>query len=266
MHNPPFFIDTHAHLQDKKFTDLSSVINNAISSDLRCIINAGTCLTTSQQAIKLADDYQCCFALAGIHPHDSSTYNKDSLKYLTELSEHPKVVGIGEIGLDFHYDFSPRDVQIDVFRSLWKLAEHLKLPAIIHVREAYNEFFEAISDLPTPESVILHCYSGDLETARKALDMGFHFSIGGTLTFPNAESTRSVFRFLPAEVIHLETDCPYLAPQPKRGKLNEPSFLVHTFNKLCEIRQHDPDKLKKQLFFNAINFFAKLRPFFESFF
>ncbi len=253
-----FLIDTHSHLQDKKFAgEEAQIIDNAAGAGIGLIINAGTCVENSEKAVALAEKFSCCRSLAGIHPHDAKTFNDNSISALKEMAQHPSVLGIGEIGLDFHYDFSPRDVQISVFKSLWQLAAELQMPAIIHVREAFSEFFDAIMELPRPREVILHCFSGDLDTARKAADMGFHFSIGGALTFPKSDMTRQVFTWLPEDVIHLETDCPYLAPQPRRGKRNEPAYLQHTFEFLATLRQVSRDQLKDQLYQNACNFFGE---------
>lgn len=254
----PFLIDVHAHLQDEKFADeQAQIVAKAENAGVRRIINAATCVKTSQQAIYLAETHPACFATAGIHPHDATSFNESSVAELKNFTKHSKVLAIGEIGLDFHYDFSPRDVQEKVFATLWNLACELDLPAVIHVREAYERFWPIIADLPRPKRVLLHCFSGDLAIAKKAADQGFHFSIGGTLTFPKAEMTREVFAYLPPDLIHLETDCPYLAPQPKRGKRNEPALLPLIFDFLAQLRKTSREKLSEQLWQNAGNLFGK---------
>jgi TatD DNase family protein len=254
-------IDVHAHLQDEKFSsDLDQVINNALQAGVKRIVNVGTCLESTRQALDIAEKFTGCFAVAGIHPHDASTFNKDSLAELRELSNHPKVVAIGEIGLDFHYDFSPRKTQEEVFAQLWQLAYELQMPAVIHIREAFERFFPLIDELPTPPKVLLHCFSGDAEIARRAVERDFHFSIGGPLTFAKGEQTRQIFAQLPLHLIHLETDCPYLAPVPKRGKRNEPANLRHILQRLAEVRRLDKGILATQLANNAQSFFGdKLR-------
>ena len=252
-----FLIDVHAHLQDEKFSeDRAETIKRATLAGVKRIVNAGTSVEDSKRAVEIAEAFPGCLALVGIHPHDASTFNESALAALENMASHPGVVGIGEIGLDFHYDFSPRDVQIDVFKRLWKLASDLSLPAVIHVREAYDAFFSAISGNLRPDKVMLHCFSGDLEIARTAIDMGFHFSIGGALTFPKSDLTREVFSLLPGERIHIETDCPYLAPQPKRGKRNEPAYLPHTLEYLAKIRHTSSSLLAESLKQNAISFFG----------
>ncbi len=250
-------IDVHAHLQDEKFTeDVEEVVKRAVAAGVTRIINAGTNIADSRQAVEIARRYPECLCLVGIHPHDASTFNDSSLAELKALTSEPAVLGIGEIGLDFHYDFSPRDTQISVFRQLWQLAADLQLPAVIHVREAYDEFFAAIADLPVPPKVLLHCFSGDLDIARRAADMGFHFSIGGALTYPRSDLTREVFRVLPESQIHLETDCPYLAPQFKRGKRNEPAYLTATLEQLAKLRKLPATSMAEVLKRNATDFFG----------
>lgn len=250
-------IDVHAHLQDEKFAeDLPEVIKRAKNAGVTRIVNAGTTVADSRRAVEIAAKYPGCLALIGIHPHEASSFNVDSVTELRSLASEPGVLGIGEIGIDFHYDFSPRDVQIKVFKELWQLAAALQMPAVIHVREAYDAFFEAITGLPAPAKVLLHCFSGDLDIARRAVDMGFHFSIGGALTFPKSELTREVFGFLPANRIHLETDCPYLAPQFKRGKRNEPAYLTSTLEQMAKVRRLSTPAMAEIINQNAIELFG----------
>ena len=250
-------IDVHAHLQDEKFADdLPDVVRRAGNAGVTRIVNAGTTVADSRRAVEIAAQYPGCLALIGIHPHEASSFDADSINELKAMAGEPAVLGIGEIGIDFHYDFSPRDVQIKVFKELWRLAAELQMPAVIHVREAYDAFFEAIAGLPAPTGVLLHCFSGDLDIARRAVDMGFHFSIGGALTFPKSDLTREVFGFLPADRIHLETDCPYLAPQFKRGKRNEPAYLTATIEQLAKVRRLSTAAMAEILNRNAIELFG----------
>jgi TatD DNase family protein len=151
--------------------------------------------------------------------------------------------------------FPPRDIQKKAFIAQWELAAKLNLPAIIHVREAFEDFFSYIKDLKKPAKVLLHCFSGNIEETKKAIELGFHFSIGGPLTFPKAELTREVFKIIPLDRIHLETDCPYLAPKPKRGKRNEPAFVKYTFEYMANLFNISEQTLSEQLADNANNFF-----------
>ena len=253
----PCLIDVHAHLQDEKFAgEEEQLIANARNSGVCRIINAATCVPTSQAAIDLAERFAECFATVGIHPHDANSFDENSIATIRALSAKKKVLAIGEIGLDFHYDFSPRDIQEKVLISLWNLACELNMPVVVHVREAYERFWPVVESLPSPKAVLLHCFSGDLGTAKKAADKGYHFSIRGALTFPKSELARQVFAYLPEDLIHLETDCPYLAPQPKRGKRNEPSLLPITFDFLADLRKCSRERLFERLWQNALNLFG----------
>lgn len=253
-----FLIDVHAHLQDEKFAeDCGEVVERAVKAGIKRIINAGTSVADSRKAIELSRLHPECLALVGIHPHEASSFNDNSLTELRALASDARVIGIGEIGLDFHYDFSPREEQINVFKQLWLLAAELKLPALIHVREAYDVFFATIAGLPKLDKVLLHCFSGDLQIARTAVDNGFHFSIGGALTFPKSDLTREVFKILPENRIHLETDCPYLAPQSRRGKRNEPSYMASTLEQLAKVRKLSTAAMADILKQNACSFFGE---------
>lgn len=252
-----FLIDVHSHLQDEKFAeDIDEVVKRANGAGVKRIVNAGTSVADSRKVIEIANRYPGCLALIGIHPHDAASFDGTSLDTLRGLAAENTVVGIGEIGIDFHYDFAPRELQIEVFKQLWLLAAELEMPAVIHVREAYEAFFAAIKGLPKPKKVMLHCFSGDLEIARAAADLDFHFSIGGALTFPKSDLTREVFKVLPADRIHLETDCPYLAPQFKRGKRNEPAYLVSTLEQLAKVRKLSVSAMADTLKKNALSFFG----------
>ena len=252
-----FLVDVHSHLQDEKFSaDREEVIKRAIQAGVKRMVNAGTSIADSRLAIELAGRHPECLALVGIHPHDASTFTETSIAELRAMASETGVVGIGEIGLDFHYDFSPRELQINAFKQLWLLAVELRMPAVIHVREAYDAFFTALEDLPKLDNVLLHCFSGDLEIARTAVDKGFHFSIGGALTFPKSDLTREVFKILPESRIHLETDCPYLAPQSRRGKRNEPAYIVSNLEQLAKVRKLSTSAMAGILKQNAISFFG----------
>jgi TatD DNase family protein len=250
-------LDTHAHLHDEAFKDdLNLVIDRCQEANMSGVINAGTDVNTSRQAAALAGRTPWLWALAGVHPHDAKTWDEQTQAELESLWRHPRVLGVGEIGLDYHYDFSPRDVQQRVFARQWQLAAELGLPAIIHLREAFDDFFTCIDSLPRPPHVMLHCFSGDLDIARRALDLGCHFSIGGALTFPKNEAARQVFANLPVDVLHLETDCPYLAPVPMRGKRSEPRMVRTVFDFLARLRRENPDTLCRTLQKNAVTFFG----------
>ncbi|MBF0546495.1 MAG: TatD family hydrolase [Candidatus Riflebacteria bacterium] len=252
----PLF-DVHSHLQDEAFSkDLSNVIADIEKSKLSGVINAGTDLDTSRAGIKLAEENPKFWAMAGFHPHDAKKWQDDSLKELKKLLDHPKVLGIGEIGLDYHYDFSPRDVQKSVFSQQWILAAEMNLPIEVHIREAFDDFWKIIKELPKPSKVLLHCFSGGIEEAKKALDLDFSFSIGGVITFPKSLVTVEVFKMLPIERIQLETDSPYLSPIPFRGRRNNPTLIFHTFEKVCEIKSLDFSSAAQKFLLNINSFFG----------
>lgn len=252
MMSNSYLIDVHAHLHDEKFIgEHEAIVENALKAGVKKIINAGTCIETSKEAIDLADRFEACLATVGIHPHDIASFNDESIAHLTELAKHPQVLAIGEIGLDYYYDFTPRDIQEKFFVELWNLAVNIELPVVVHVRDAYDRFIPIIKELPRPKGVLLHCFSGDKKIAEQMADLGFHFSVGGALTFPKSETAREVFSYLPAELIHLETDSPYLAPQPRRGRRNEPAYVPFTFEFLAQLRKTDQESLKRQLVENA---------------
>lgn len=250
-------VDTHAHLQDEAFAgDFEAVVEKIAATNPAAVINAGTDLGTSGRAVEISRMKPWFWALAGVHPHDAKKWDASSPGELRRLAGDPRTLGIGEIGLDYHYDFSPRETQREVFLAQWRIGVELDVPVIVHIREAFGDFFRFIEGEPKPPRVLLHCFSGDMDTARRALDAGFSFSIGGPLTYPKSEDTRTIFRFLPDDRIHLETDCPYLTPIPFRGKRNDPSLIGHTFRKLCEVRRADPDEMAQILRENALRFFA----------
>lgn len=250
-------IDVHAHLQDDAFNpDRPATLERCRQAGLAAVINAGTDLPNSRAALAIARAEPLCWALAGVHPHEAKSWTETSLPELEPLLDDPKVLGVGEMGLDYHYDFSPREIQKTAFLAQWDLAARRQVPIVVHLREAFDDFWNFIAKRPAPPRVLLHCFSGDLEQARRGLDLGYHFSIGGPLTFPKSDDTRRVFAFLPENAIHLETDCPYLTPVPFRGKRNEPARLEHSFLKLCEIRRTEPAAMAARLATNAREFFG----------
>ena len=258
MMSSSFLIDVHAHLEDEKFSeDVRETIERASAAGIKRIINAGCSIPECEAIIKLSEEYPECFSIVGVHPHNAKEFVDGDLERITNFTKHNKVLGIGEIGLDYFYDFAPKDLQIEVFQKQWKLAAQLNLPVELHIRDAYDDFFPSIKGLPQPPKVMLHCFSGDLDIARKALDMGFEFSIGGVLTFNKSDLTRQIFKFIPDNRIHLETDCPYLAPQGKRGKRNEPANVAITVEYLAKVKECSVEKITDILYENAKNFFGE---------
>lgn len=248
-------IDSHAHLNDPRFAkDLPEVVSRAKQAGVDTIINVGYDLSSSLSAVKLAERYQGLWAVVGVHPHDAKSWTTELRDSLKELAQHEKVLAIGETGLDYHYDNSPRDEQRYVFREQLKLAEELNLPVVIHSREATQDTLEILEEYPNL-SCLLHCYSGSLETAKIYEKMGHYVSFGGPITFRNAHKLRKVVAGIPLERIMLETDCPYLTPHPHRGKRNEPAHLVLVAEKLAEIHDCSLEDIVQQTVRNTREFF-----------
>ena len=230
-------IDSHCHLDDSKFDgDRDETIQRAREAgvDRLVAIGTGNGPPDLEAGIRLAELYPFFYATVGVHPHDASKANEETWAELERLAGHPKVVAIGEIGLDYHYDFSPRPVQKEAFEIQIAIAKKVGKPVVIHTREAWDDTIAMLSG--RSESGIMHCFTGDPEMARQALDLGFHLSFGGVITFPKAEPVRESARLAPEDRILVETDCPYLAPVPHRGKRNEPAFMVETARRLAEVR------------------------------
>jgi TatD DNase family protein len=231
-------IDSHCHLDSKQFDqDRDAVIERALEAGVESMVAIGTGdgPPDLEAGIRLADRYPCFYATVGVHPHDAAKATPETFTRLRELLKHPKVIAIGEIGLDYHYDFSPREVQRDVFIEQMRIAAEARKPIVIHTREAWADT-TALLRQNWAGSGIMHCFSGGLAEAREALDLGFYLSFGGILTFPKAIELREAARAAPEDRILVETDAPYLAPVPKRGKRNEPAFMLETARKLAELR------------------------------
>jgi len=238
-------VDSHCHLDDSKFDeDREQVIERARAAGVERMLAIGTGdgPPDLETATRLADRYPFIYATIGVHPHEASKAQPETYDSLRALTTHPKVLGIGEIGLDYHYDFSPRDVQREVFERQLAIAREAKKPIIIHTREAWEDTLAILQQHWTGGG-IMHCFTGDAAQARQALDLGFHLSFGGVLTFPKAESLREAARLAPADRLLVETDCPYLAPVPHRGKRNEPGFVVDTARRLAEVRGVTPEEI-----------------------
>jgi TatD DNase family protein len=238
-------IDSHCHLDAEKFSqDLDAVLDRAALAGVTRLLSIGTGDGPPEldRAVRLADRYQQVYASVGVHPHDAAKMTANSYSDLRALAQHPKVVAFGEIGLDFHYDFSPRDVQREVFIEQLRLAKDLSLPVIIHTREAWKDTLDLLRQHWNGPG-IMHCFTGDAAQAEEALAMGLHLAFGGVLTFRTAENVREAARITPDDRLLIETDAPYLAPIPWRGKRNEPSFMTETIKKLAEVRGTTPDRI-----------------------
>lgn len=249
-------IDTHTHLYfDQYESDLDAVIGRAHGADVIAMLTVGIDYKSSLQAVQTAEQYDSIYAAVGVHPHDAKDMTDEQFEQCRELLQHPKVVAIGEIGLDYHYDYSPRDVQRRVFRRFLDLSLETRKPVIIHTREADEDIMDVIqSRCKHNWSGVFHCFSGDAAMAQKAIDLGFHISFTGNITFKRSRSI-TVAAALPLSRLMIETDCPFMAPVPKRGRRNEPAFVHYIAAKLAEAQDISLNKVAQVTTENAVSLF-----------
>lgn len=255
-------IDTHAHLDFPEFADdLQGVLDRARNAGVSEVVTVGIDLERSQHAVRLAHAHAEIYATVGIHPHDAFALTAEQRAALEVLAGQERVVAIGEMGLDYYRDRQPRAVQRQCFRLQLEVACRMKLPAVFHVREAHGDFLEIVKDYASSlRGGVLHCFSGDWAVAERCLEMGFYLSIPGTVTFPKAEVLHGVVRQAPLHRLLLETDAPYLAPVPFRGKVNEPAFVFHTAKKVAELRRSALEEVAEQTTINARKVFRMPAP------
>lgn len=233
----PQLVDSHAHLDSGQFAaDRDAVIERAVAAGISDILTIGCDLESSRQSIALAESYPRVHAAVGVHPHDAGEIDDRALEELEAMLAHPQVVALGEIGLDYYRNRAPRDVQLNAFRRQLRLATKLGKPVIIHDRDAHADVLRLLQEEDTPCGGVLHCFSGDLQMARTCLEMGFYLSFPGVISYPKNTALREIVAALPIDRLLVETDCPYLAPQPYRGKRNEPAYVRLTAEKLAEIK------------------------------
>jgi len=248
------YFDSHAHYDDTKFDEdrdelLSSLPINSVSH----VINNSINYNTSLFSIKLSKKYDYIYAAIGVHPENVD--EKDSLEKIKELANNEKVVAIGEIGLDYYYTTSNKELQKEYFENQLKLANELKLPVIIHDRDAHNDILTTLKSHPVDKSGVIHCYSGSLEMAKLFINMGYYLGFGGTSTFSNAKTVVEVLKYMPLDKILIETDSPYLAPVPFRGKRNNSMYLKYVVEKIAEIKNSTPEEIAEITSNNAKKLF-----------
>ena len=255
----PLLIDTHAHLDGGQFdADREEVIARALAAGVSHLLGVGCDLESSRAAVVLAGTHPTLYAAVGIHPHDALEADDQGLAELRRLAtENAKVVAVGEIGLDFYRDRAPREEQRSAFRRQIGLARELGLPIIVHDRDAHEEVLTILREERAREvGGVLHCFSGDLSMARACIEMGLYISIAGPVTYPANEALREVVRVLPVDHLLVETDCPYLAPQPRRGRRNEPALVRHTAEKIAEIKGLTIEDVARVTTLNAFTLFG----------
>jgi TatD DNase family protein len=258
-------IDTHCHLEMDEFnSDREEVIQRARNAGVAVLITIGSNLKGNKGAIELSEKYEAIYAAVGIHPHDAKDFTEEILEKIREWAIPPvnkggqrlgKVVAIGEIGLDYHYNNSPREIQKEVFKRQLSLAKEIALPVVIHSREAKKDTLEIVRESGIDKGVF-HCFSGDMDMAEEVMAMGFHISIAGPVTFKNAKKLVEIARFIPDDFLLIETDAPYLTPEPFRGRRNEPSYLVHIAKTIAELREISIEDLARITTLNARRLFG----------
>jgi TatD DNase family protein len=252
-------IDTHCHLTFDELTrDIDGVIARSRAAGVTEWITVGTDPQENRKAIEFAERFENMYAAIGIHPHDAKTVTAQTLAELKKMAQHKKVVAIGETGLDYHYDFSPRQQQKEVFAEHLKIAAELSLPVIIHCREAFDETMQILEEhRSTVKKVVFHCFSGSPEQAKVVLDKAFYISYTGVVTFKNARIKQEAARIVPLDRLMLETDSPYMSPEPmRRQKVNEPALMIHTARFLAELKQMDLEDFAEAITATSKDFFA----------
>ena len=251
------YIDTHVHLNaDQYDEDLQEVIDRALNSKVEKMVVIGFDRKTIKRAIRLAEQYDFIYAVVGWHPVDAIDCTDEDLEWIEQLAAHEKVVGIGETGLDYHWDKSPRDIQQQVFRKQIQLAKRVKLPIIIHNREATEDVLTILREEDAQQvGGVMHCFGGSVETAYESIKMNFMISLGGPVTFKNAKKPKEVAAEIPLEHLMIETDAPYLAPHPYRGKRNEPSYVTLVAEEIARLKELPVETVAEATTKNAERFY-----------
>ena len=255
------FIDSHCHIGPSNFgEETPEVVQRARDAGLTHLIHigAGGSLDDCHEAMTLIDAYPEVYCTLGVHPHDvgEGFDGTEVIDAIRRLASHPKVVGVGETGLDFYYDHAPREAQCRALSQFLELAKELNQPVVFHVRDAYERFFPIVDEVGLPEAGgVLHCFTGTVAEAKGGLDRGLYVSLSGIVTFKKPGDLPEVAALVPEDRILVETDCPYLAPVPKRGRRNEPAYVVHTADRVAAIRGADPEAFRQQTGANAARLF-----------
>lgn len=249
--------DTHAHYDDDSFDeDRDELLFSLPKNDVVCVINQGIDVKTSKFSIKLAEKYDYIYAAVGIQPQE--VYKEENLEEIRSLANHRKVVAIGEIGLEYHYDVAPRELQIKYFEEQIKIANDLNLPIIVHNREAHLDTLTVLKRTPAKDGGVIHCFSGSVETAREFLNLGYYLGFDGPITFKNAKTAIEVLEYAPLNRILVETDAPYLTPTPFRGNRNNSIYIKYIIEKISEIKKISPDEMSNILIKNSLSLFKKV--------
>ena len=249
--------ETHAHYEDEAFDiDREELLKSFPENGIDYVVNVGSDADTLDKILSISDEYPYVYAAVGIHPGSTQKLDEEGFVWLKEKAKHPKVVAIGEVGLDYYWDTPDREIQKKWFNRQMELAKELKLPLIIHSRDAANDTYQLMKDAHAEEiGAIIHCFGYGIEQARQYLNMGFYLGIGGVVTFTNGRKLKEVVRYAPLEQLVLETDCPYLAPVPNRGKRNSSLNLTYIAKEIAELKAIPYEKVLEVTYNNAKSFY-----------
>ena len=249
-------IDTHSHINFADYKEnFDSFIENLKNNEIDNVIIPSVEPSTFDEIISLCEQYNIIYGAIGVHPSEAKTYTDETEKEIYKLCKNEKIIAIGEIGLDYYWEQETKELQKEVFRKQLKIAEELQVPVLIHDREAHKDTFEILQEFNLKD-VVFHCFSGNADFAKKCIKKGYYIAIGGVVTFKNAKDLKEVAKIVPLDKLLLETDAPYLAPVPYRGKLNTPAYLKYIAEEIANIREIDVEEVKKQTTINAQKIFG----------
>ena len=251
------YIDTHAHIDFPEYQeDFAAFLNELKENNVEKVIIPGVNIEDTPRIINLINQYDMLYGAIGVHPSEAQKWDENSLNYLISLKDNKKIVAVGEIGLDYYWDKSFVDLQQDIFRKQIELAKELKLPIIIHDREAHADTFKILKETDAKETgVLMHCFSGSVELMKECLKEGYYIALGGTVTFKNAVKPKEVAKEIPLEFLMLETDSPYMTPVPFRGQTNSPKYLNYIAQEIANLKKIDVEEVVQKTTENAKNFF-----------
>lgn len=255
-------IDTHCHLNDEKLLpEADRIVGDFERDRIESVVCVGYDMPSSRLALQLANKYEKVYCALGIHPHDADTANESAYDELRRLAAEPKCVAVGEIGLDYYYDLSERDIQRKTFSEQIELANELKLPVVLHIRDAYDDARKILFDMKSylNNGLLLHCYSGSSEYVKVFNKLDVYYSFGGAITFKNAKHNLESLSVVPVQRLVLETDCPYMTPVPFRGRINEPKYVSYVLDKASQVLDIDKEQLEQITTKNAKRLFYRMK-------
>ena len=249
-------IDTHAHINFEEYQEnFDGFLTNLKDNQIEKVIIPGVDFSTFKQITDLTEKYDMLYGAIGIHPSECSTYSQEKEQEIYKYIQHPKIIAVGEIGLDYYWTVEDKEEQQKIFIKQLEIAQECNLPVLIHDRDAHDDTYRILQNFKKLKNVVFHCFSGTPEFAKKCIDCGYYIAIGGIVTFKNAKDLKETAKIVPIERLLLETDAPYLAPVPYRGKLNSPEYLKYTAQEIANLRNTDIEEIKNQTTINANRIF-----------